>query len=71
MTTLLRLVTCLETDLTLLLACFGFVSRLAADIAFDAGTVHAPMTPLFAAETDVLGTVACVMGVDFVADFAF
>lgn len=71
MTTIHSLVARLETDLALLLTCTGFMSRLAADVAFDAGAVHAPMAPLFAAETDVLGTVARVMGIDFVADFAF
>lgn len=61
----------LETDIALLLACIGLVSHLAAHVALHVGTVFVPMTPLFAAETEVLGTVACVEGVDFVADFAF
>jgi hypothetical protein len=70
-TTILSLVARLEADVALLLACLGLVPHLAADVAFHVGTVVAPMTPLFAAETEVFGTVACVMGVDFVADFAF
>lgn len=63
--TILSLVARLETDLALLLTCIGFASRLTTDIAF---AVRAPVAPLFAAETDILGTVACVMGIDFVAD---
>lgn len=60
----------LETDITLLLTSLSLVSHLTAQVAFDVRTVFTPMTPLFAAETKVLGTVACVMGIDFVADFA-
>lgn len=71
MTTILSLMARLETDIALLLTSLGFVSYLAAHVAFDVGTVFAPMTLLFAAETEVLGTVACVVGVDFMADSAF
>jgi hypothetical protein len=69
--TILRLVTSLETDLTLLLTGFGLVSHLAAYVALDCGTSVAPMPGLLAAEAVVLGAVLGVVGVNFVADLAF
>jgi hypothetical protein len=71
LTTILRLVACLKTDITLPLTGFSHVSNFTAHIALDSGTSVASVPDLLATKTVVSRTVFCVVSVDLVAYFAF